>query len=148
MNTPQEIIRSATVHWDGDVAHGRGTIATESGKVQADYSFGTRFSGEPGTNPEELLGAAHAACFTMALSAALTRAGHPPASIDTKALVHLQKTGTGYEIPAIGLTTAAVVAGIAEDEFQRLATQAKEGCPLSHALRAVTITLDATLKTA
>jgi osmotically inducible protein OsmC len=148
MSTAQEIVRSATVHWDGDVAHGRGTIATESGKVQADYSFGTRFSGDPGTNPEELLGAAHAACFTMALSSQLTRAGHPPASIDTKALVHLQKTDSGYEIGAIDLTTTATVPAIAEDEFQRLASQAKEGCPLSRALRAVPISLHAILKPA
>lgn len=148
MSTMQEIVRSATIHWAGDVARGRGTIATESGKVNADYSFGTRFSGEPGTNPEELLGAAHAACFTMALSSELTRAGHPPATIDTKALVHLQKTDKGYEIPSIELTTAAVVSGIAEDEFQRLARQAKDGCPLSRALRAVPISLHATLKPA
>jgi osmotically inducible protein OsmC len=148
MNTTQEIVRSATIHWDGDVAHGRGTIATESGKVKADYSFGTRFSGEPGTNPEELLGAAHAACFTMALSSELTRAGHPPTSIDTKVLVHLQKTDKGYEIPSIDLSTAAVVPGISENDFQRLASQAKDGCPLSKALRAVRISLDATLRPA
>jgi osmotically inducible protein OsmC len=145
MSTTQEIVRSATIHWEGDIAHGRGTIATESGRVKADYSFGTRFSGDPGTNPEELLGAAHAACFTMALSSELTRAGHPPASIDTEALVHLQKTDKGYEIASIDLTTTAAVPGISADEFQRLASQAKDGCPLSRALRAVSISLSATL---
>jgi lipoyl-dependent peroxiredoxin len=148
MSTTPEIVRTATVHWDGDVAHGRGVIATESGKVQAEYSFGTRFSGDPGTNPEELLGASHAACFTMALSAELTRAGHPPTSIDSNAKVHLRRIEGGYEIPAIELTTTAVVAGVSEDEFQKLATSAKENCPLSRALRAVPMTLNATLRPA
>ncbi|HLJ58396.1 MAG TPA: OsmC family peroxiredoxin [bacterium] len=143
-----EIVRSATVHWDGDVAHGRGTIATGSGKVRADYSFGTRFSGDPGTNPEELLGASHAACFTMALSSELTRAGHPPVSIDTEGLVHLQRMKTGYEIPSIELTTTAVVPGVADAEFQAMAARAKENCPLSRALRAVPISLRATLRPA
>jgi len=144
MNSTQ-IIRSATVKWEGDVAHGRGAISTESGKVQADYSFGTRFSGDPGTNPEELLGASHAACFTMALSAVLTRAGHPPTSIDTKALVHLEKIGEGFEIPQIELSTTAVVPGISADEFAKFATDAKDNCPLSKALKAVPITLTAAL---
>jgi osmotically inducible protein OsmC len=148
MSMTQEIVRTASVHWDGDVAHGRGAIATESGKVQAEYSFGTRFSGDPGTNPEELLAASHAACFTMALSAELTRAGHPPTSIDSNAKVHLQRIEGGYEIPAIELTTTAVAAGVSEDEFQKLATSAKENCPLSRALRAVTITMHATLRSA
>lgn len=117
MATTQDIVRAATIHWEGDVAHGRGSIATESGKVQADYSFGTRFSSDPGTNPEELLAASHAACFTMALSAALTRAGHAPTSIDSKAEVSLRRTGSG-----------------------------KETCPLSRALRAVPTSLKAELK--
>ncbi|MBD5657005.1 MAG: OsmC family protein [Candidatus Eremiobacteraeota bacterium] len=139
------IVRSASIHWEGDVAHGRGSIATESGKVKADYSYGTRFSGDPGTNPEELLAASHAACLTMALSAVLTRAGKPPTSIDTKASVALQQISGGFEIPSIDLTLEAVVPGVSDDEFQRLATEAKESCPLSRALRAVPITLTATL---
>jgi osmotically inducible protein OsmC len=145
MNPPEKILRSATVHWEGDVARGRGTIATESGKVQADYSFGTRFSGDPGTNPEELLGAAHAACFTMALSAVLTRAGHPPTSLDSKALVHLDKDGPGYSISAIELATNGVVPGISEADFQKYAAAAKDACPLSKALKAVPVSLKATL---
>jgi len=145
MNIPPQIIRSATVQWEGDVAHGHGTIATESGKVEAAYSFGTRFSGEPGTNPEELLGAAHAACFTMALSAELTRAGHPPKTIETKAHVHLDKIEGGFEISRIDLTASAEVPGISEDEFAKRAASAKENCPLSKALRAVPMTLNATL---
>ena len=140
-----QIVRSATIHWEGDVAHGHGSIATESGKVAAEYSFGTRFSGGPGTNPEELLAASHAACFTMAVSGELTRAGHPPKSIDTKAFVHLQRTNGGFEIPSIELTVTAAAEGLQDEEFQRLATQAKENCPLSRALRAVPITMKATL---
>jgi osmotically inducible protein OsmC len=148
MSTTADIVRSAAIRWEGDVAHGRGTIATESGKVQAEYSFGTRFSGDPGTNPEELLAASHAACFTMALSAELTRAGHPPTAIETSARVHLAKAGAGFEIPAIELTTTALAPGVSDEEFQRLATAAKENCPLSKALRAVPTTLSATLRPA
>lgn len=146
MSTTAQIVRSATIHWEGDIAHGRGTIATESGKVSAEYSFGTRFSGEPGTNPEELLGASHAACFTMALSLVLTRAGHPPTSLDSKARIHLQQTEGGFEIPSIELSVTGVVPNLSQDEFARLAGEAKESCPLSRALRAVPITLVATLQ--
>ena len=141
----QDTIRQATVRWEGDVAHGKGTISTESGLVSAGYSFGTRFSNDPGTNPEELLGASHAACFSMALSAALTRAGHPPTSIDTVAHVHLRKIPDGFEVPRIELTTNATVPGIDDAQFRELANAAKAGCPISKALRATDITLDATL---
>jgi osmotically inducible protein OsmC len=141
----KEIIRSATVQWEGDVAHGHGTIATESGKLQAEYSFGTRFSGDPGTNPEELLGASHAACFTMALSAELTRAGSPPKSIETKARVYLDRIEGGFEIGKIELNAMADVPGLSGDDFARLSRQAKDNCPLSKALRAVPIALHATL---
>ena len=140
-----DIARTATVHWEGDISRGKGSIATESGKVAADYSFGTRFSGEPGTNPEELLGAAHAACFTMALTLALTRAGHPPTAIDTTARVHLRQAGNSVDIPRIELTTAVSAPGLDTDEFQKLAAAAKENCPLSKALRSVEISLDAKL---
>jgi osmotically inducible protein OsmC len=140
-----QIARSATIHWEGDIAHGRGAITTESGKVAAEYSFGTRFSGDPGTNPEELLAASHAACFAMATAAGLTRAGHPPKTVDTKALVHLARTDSGYEIPAIELTLTVSAEGLQVEEFQKLAAEAKENCPLSRALRAVPITMKATL---
>ena len=146
MNVTQNITRSAIIHWQGDIAHGRGTITTESGKVEADYSFGTRFSGDPGTNPEELLAASHAACFTMALSSQLTRAGHPPASIDTNAFVHLNRVDAGFEITKIELATTVQATGISEDDFQKLATQAEETCPLSRALRSVPMSLKATLQ--
>ncbi|MGD0472359.1 MAG: OsmC family protein [Candidatus Velthaea sp.] len=145
MSTTQQIVRSATIHWEGDIAHGRGSIATQSGKVSADYSFGTRFSGDPGTNPEELLAASHAACFTMALSAQLTRAGHAPTALDTKANVHLSPIQGGFEIPAIDLAVTGVVPNLSPEEFTKLATEAKESCPLSRALRAVPINLTATL---
>lgn len=147
MHVPEDIARTSSVRWEGDVAKGHGTIATGSGKITADYSFGTRFSGEPGTNPEELLAASLAACFTMALSATLTRAGHPPTSIDTTAKVHLHRAGAGFEIPAIEITTRVEVAGILDDEFQHLAIQAKESCPIGKALHAVPSTLNASRKT-
>jgi osmotically inducible protein OsmC len=146
MHVPEDIARTATVRWEGDVAKGHGTIATASGKVTADYSFGTRFSGEPGTNPEELLAASLAACFTMALSATLTRAGHPPTSIDTTAKVHLHRAGAGFEIPSIEITCHAAVAGILDDEFAQLAAQAKESCPIGKALHAIPTTLNASRK--
>jgi osmotically inducible protein OsmC len=147
MNPPDEIVRSASIHWEGDVARGRGSIATESGKVSADYSFGTRFSGDPGTNPEELLGASHAACFTMALSAVLTRAGHAPTSLDSTAKVQLSKDGPGFTITSIALAVTGVVPGITQADFEKYAGDAKESCPLSKALKAVPITLEATLST-
>jgi osmotically inducible protein OsmC len=143
MHVPDDIARNASVHWEGDVAKGHGTITTGSGKISADYSFGTRFAGDPGTNPEELLGASLAACFTMALDATLTRAGHSPTSIDTTAKVHLHRQDGGFAIPQIELTTVAVVAGILDDEFAHLAQQAKESCPIGKALHAVPTTLNA-----
>jgi lipoyl-dependent peroxiredoxin len=145
MQTPTELVRAASVHWEGDTARGKGSVATESGFVKAGYSFGTRFSGDPGTNPEELLAAAHAACFTMAMSLYLTRAGHPPASIDTTAQVHLEREAAGMDIPLIALTTTVSAPGMEPEKFQQLAAEAKASCPLSRALRAVEITLDARL---
>jgi osmotically inducible protein OsmC len=145
MRTPDDITRAASVHWEGDTARGKGSVATESGFVKADYSFGTRFSGDPGTNPEELLAAAHAACFTMAMSLYLTRAGHPPASIDTTAHVHLKREAQGMDIPLIELTTTVSAPGMEPEQFQQLAAEAKASCPLSRALRAVEIRLDARL---
>ena len=140
-----DIERTATVHWKGDISRGKGSVTTESGKVAADYSFGTRFSGEPGTNPEELLAASHASCFTMALTLALTRAGHPPTAIDTTARVHLRQAGNSVDVPRIELTTRASVPGLEAGAFQTIATAAKENCPISKALRSVDISLEATL---
>jgi osmotically inducible protein OsmC len=146
MHVPEDIARNATIVWEGDVAKGHGTIKTGSGKIEANYSFGTRFAAEPGTNPEELLGASLAACFTMALAATLTRAGHATTSIDTTAKVHLKQVSGGFDIPLIELTTHAVVPGILDDQFQEYATQAKESCPIGKALHSVPITLNASRK--
>jgi len=145
MQTPADIVRSASVHWEGDVSRGKGTITAESGYVTASYSFGTRFSNDPGTNPEELLAASHAACFTMALSLALTREGHPPEAIDTSARVHLRRENQGFDVPTIELSTTVKAAGLDDAEFQRLAKGAKENCPISRALRATEIVLTAKL---
>ena len=144
--TDTSFARTAEVQWTGDVAHGRGEITTQSGKVSASYSYGTRFSGDPGTNPEELLAASHAACFTMATSAVLTRAGHPPTSLDTKATVHLEKSGDGFSISKIELAIEGVVAGVSAEAFADFAKRAEASCPISNALRAVPeITLQARL---
>jgi lipoyl-dependent peroxiredoxin len=139
------IVRTASVTWTGDIAKGRGDITTQSGKVSASYSFGTRFSNDPGTNPEELLGASHAACFTMATSAVLTRAGHPPTSLDTTATVYLERAGEGFKIPKIELAITGVVPGVSAQEFSEYAKTAEATCPVSNALRAVPISLQATL---
>ena len=110
------------------------------------YSFSSRFKGEGrGTNPEELLGAAHAACFTMQLSHMLAESGHPPQRAETTAKVHLEQTEGGFEIPAIELVLEADVPGISDDEFQRIARDASQNCPLSKVLQTAEITLDATL---
>ncbi len=142
-----DIARTASVVWEGDVAKGHGDITTGSGKVSASYSFGTRFSGDPGTNPEELLAASHAACFTMATSALLTRAGHPPASLRTTATVHLKRAGEGFTIPRIELDISGTVPNVSEDEFEAYAKQAEASCPIGNALRAVPISLRASLAT-
>jgi osmotically inducible protein OsmC len=144
MQTP-DIARTATVHWEGDIARGKGTIEAESGTVSASYSFNTRFSNEPGTNPEELLAASHASCFTMALTLGLSRAGHPPSSVDTSARVHLRRVGEGFDITLIELSTTVAAPGIDAAEFQKIAAGAKENCPISKALRTVETTLDAKL---
>ncbi len=145
MNVPADIARTAKVHWEGDIARGKGKIDTESGTVSAAYSFNTRFSNEPGTNPEELLAASHAACFTMALTLGLTRAGHPPSAADTTARVHLRREGEGFGVPLIELTTTVSASGLDPDQFEQIAAGAKANCPISKALAAVEVTLDARL---
>jgi len=133
--------RTASAHWEGDLRSGNGSMRLGSGAFEGPFSFRTRFEGAPGTNPEELLGAAHAGCFSMALSGALSKAGKPPKSIDTKAIVILE----GLTITKIELTTRAVVPGLTAAEFQALADDAKANCIVSKALAAVPITLQATL---
>ena len=137
--------RSATARWQGEIKTGRGVISTDSGVLsETQYSFGTRFEDGKGTNPEELIGAAHAGCFSMALSGVLTRAGLTPTSLDTKATVTLEKAEGGFEITAVHLVVTAVVPGADAAAFEKAAQDAKTGCPVSKVLNA-TITMDATL---
>lgn len=138
--------RTAQAFWQGALSDGSGHVSTESGTLsESPYSFSSRFKDGSGTNPEELLGAAHAGCFTMAVSHELASAGYPVTRADTDAKVHIRQVEGGFEIPRIDLILNADVPGIKEDEFQRIATLAKENCPLSKVLKAAEITLDATL---
>ena len=137
--------RFASAHWEGDLKKGKGTISTQSGALKEQpYGFNTRFEDEPGTNPEELIGAAHAGCFSMAFSLELGNAGYTADSIDTKAKVTLDKDGDGFSITRIHLDMNAKIPGIDDAEFQKIANGAKEGCPVSKVLNAE-ITLDAKL---
>jgi len=140
------ISRYATAHWQGDLKSGAGKLSTPASGLLADtpYGFNSRFGSQKGTNPEELIAAAHAGCFTMALSARLTDAGHPPASLDTRAEVDLSMEG-GPSISAIRLTVKADVPGMDAVTFRQLAEDAEKHCPVSRALSAVPITLDASL---
>jgi len=138
--------RHAIAHWSGDLKTGGGTISTPQSGLMAEtaYGFNTRFGDKRGTNPEELIAAAHASCFTMALSNALAQAGHVPESVDTRAEVDLTLDG-GPTISAIRLETRAKVPGIDESRFRAIADDAKQNCPVSKALSAVPITLKAEL---
>jgi osmotically inducible protein OsmC len=139
-------VREGTAEWRGDLQTGNGTVTVASGLFDGKYSFKTRFEDEPGTNPEELIGAAHAACFSMALSNMLAQHGHPATSIKTSAKVHLRMLEAGPTITRIDLTTVGEVPGIDEAHFAEHAAQAKEGCVISRALAGVEeITLTATL---
>ena len=141
--------KTASVHWEGQGKKGVGQISTETGALKAyPYGFASRFEGDArGTNPEEILGAAHAACFTMAFSFACDKAGIATTSVDTTAAVRLAKQGEGFVIDRIALTMEATVPGIDEAKFQEIAAAAKRDCPLSKALASVPeITLQATLR--
>jgi osmotically inducible protein OsmC len=138
--------RSASAEWKGGLKDGKGTISTESGVLaNTSYSFGTRFESAKGTNPEELIGAAHAGCFSMALSAQLGEAGMTAERIATTAAVTLEKLDSGFAITAIHLTVKAKIPGADAAKFQTAANNAKAGCPVSKVLNA-TITMDATLE--
>ncbi len=139
------ITRHALATWEGDLPTGKGHVETNSKVVNNPYSFQTRFENTPGTNPEELLGAAHSACFSMALSHMLTLGGNKPTRVTTKADVVLDKVGEGFKVTKILLTCDAVVPGIDDAKFQETAKQAKAGCPISQALAATPIELKATL---
>ena len=138
--------RSASAVWHGGLKDGKGTLSTQSGTLkEAQYSFTTRFENGVGTNPEELIAAAHAGCFTMALSGQLTSAEMVPESIETTAIVTMEKTDDGPTITKIHLTTKARVPGAEKHKFEELVKKAKEGCPISRLLKAAEITLDAQL---
>ena len=141
--------KKASVHWEGAGKTGQGQVSTETGALDKHpYGFGSRFGDDrQGTNPEEIVGAAHAACFTMAFAFACEKAGLPTRSIDTTAAVRLAKDGEGFKIDRIALALEADVPGIDEAKFQELAKGAKQNCPLSKALAAVPeITLEAKLR--
>lgn len=138
--------KSASAHWSGSIKEGQGTISTASGVLrEAPYGFKSRFEDGPGTNPEELIGAAHAACYSMALSLGLGDAGLTAENIDTKAVVTLDKDGDGFSITAVHLTCTAKVPGADAATFDKIAQATKEGCPVSKVLKA-DITLEATLE--
>lgn len=140
------IKRNASAQWNGSLKEGKGTISTDSGVLKdAQYSFGTRFENGAGTNPEELIAAAHAGCFSMALSAQLTNAGHPPDSVRTKATVTMDKTDAGFTVTGVHLDVTARVPGIDQAGFDKAANDAKNGCPISRLLKA-DITMTATLE--
>jgi len=138
--------RDGSAEWRGDLRGGGGTVTVASGLFDGKYSFSTRFEDEPGTNPEELVGAAHAACFSMALSNILSEAGHVPESVRTTARVHLRNVDGGPAISRIDLITEGRVPGLDDAQFGEYAAQAKEGCPVSRALAGVgEITLESQL---
>jgi osmotically inducible protein OsmC len=138
-------VRSAQAEWKGNLAQGSGSFSVASGAFEGSYSFRTRMEDEPGTNPEELIGAAHASCFSMALAHGLSEAGHTPDAIRTSAKVHFEPVEGGFGITRIVLETEGSVPGVDEEEFRRHAEEAKQGCPVSRALAATEITLEARL---
>lgn len=138
--------RTANAHWNGNLKEGQGNISTQSTVLSnTQYSFNARFADGVGTNPEELLGASHAGCFTMALSAALTQAGFVAGDLDTKATVELDPSIPGITGITLDLV-AAVIPGVSEEQFNAIAKGAKENCPISKALSATPITLNVIYK--
>lgn len=133
--------RTAEAHWTGNLTEGKGHIKVQSGTLDAPYDFRARTADGKGTNPEELIGAAHAGCFTMQLSALLGAAGHTATSLRTTAKVHLEKQGAGFAIPKIELELQGTVPGLSAADFQKHAETAKVSCPVSKALAGTEITL-------
>ena len=141
------IKRTSEAKWNGSITEGTGNIKLGSGAFEGAYSFNSRFGDDTkATNPEELIAAAHAGCYSMALTGFLGRAGHNPTSVETKATVHLEKKDDGFIIPNIDLETVAVVPGLTDEEFQTIAKTAKEKCPVSQVLAGAEISLNATLQ--
>ncbi len=137
--------RNAEAEWKGNLIEGQSTMKLGSGAFEGNYSFKSRMENGPGTNPEELIGAAHAGCFSMALSAGLAKGGFSPKRVHTKAAVHFDKVGDGFSITHIDLETEAEIPGIDNAKFQEFAEGAKKGCPVSKALTGTTINLKAEL---
>ena len=138
--------RKASATWEGGLQNGKGSFQGESEAINGTYTAGSRFAEDKGTNPEELLAAAHASCFSMALAVQLERAGHPPRKVSTDAACTVERIGEGFTITTMKLSTRADVPGIDNALFQELATKAKEGCPVSRALTGVKVELEATLE--
>lgn len=139
-------VRSSEAQWEGQLKAGSGTMRLGGGAYEGAYTFASRFEEGAGTNPEELIAAAHAGCYSMQLSGVLGANGHSPTRVHTTAGVHLDKDGAGFSITTIDLRTEAEVPGIDDDEFQRLADEAKRTCPVSRLLApGATINLDAKL---
>jgi len=139
------VVRTSTAEWHGPVQDGGGCVRLGSGAFEGPYSFGSRFEEEPGTNPEELLGAAHASCFSMALSLLLTEAGFTPTRIRTEAKVSIEQSGDGFAITHVGLATEGEVPGLDSKGFAAQAEIARATCPVSKALAGVDISLTASL---
>lgn len=139
-------IRTAEARWKGSLKDGSGTMQLGSGAFQGNYSFNSRMGNGSGSNPEELIGAAEAGCFSMAFANALTEAGHVPQEIHTSASVHFDRTDKGWAITRLDLTTEGVVPGVDAATFNRLAEDAKKNCPVSKAMTGTQINLKATLK--
>lgn len=138
-------VRKAQAIWHGSIKEGRGQMSFGDGAFEGSYSAGSRFEEAEGTNPEELLGAAHAGCFSMALASGLTAAGRPPNHIQTEAQVTIEKTDAGWTVTKVHLITEADVPEVDSAEFQQVAEQAKNNCPISRALGGVAISLQASL---
>ena len=137
--------RKATAEWNGTLKEGEGKMALGSGLFEGKFSFATRMGDEPGTNPEQLLGASLAGCYAMALNAALEKEGKPAKNVKSEAKVFLGKDDSGFKVNRIDLSVQASVDGIEDAEFQQIAEATKKGCPISKALAATDITLDAKL---
>jgi lipoyl-dependent peroxiredoxin len=138
--------RKASATWEGGLQGGNGRYEGQTGSVSGAYTAGSRFAENPGSNPEELLAAAHAACFSMALAAQLENAGHAPSRVHTDAACTVERVGDGFTITTMRLSTTADVPGIDDGRFQEIANGAREGCPVSRALAGVKIELDAKLQ--
>ncbi len=139
------VTHKAQANWQGNLKEGRGRMEVGSGACASEYSATARFESNQGTNPEEMIGAAHAGCYSMALANLLADAGHDPTRIDTSAFVDLEKEGNGFKISTITLNTKAQVPGMHEDKFKEMAQKARDNCVVSKALAGVNIALNAEL---